>query len=90
MHKRKPPLNRVGRRRGSSYVPQEPSKQEEDHSLLSWQGMFVARTQSRKNQGLFVYPSSLNFLFLSIKAFSFSCLLTMGADPKLQFSADPE
>ena len=48
-----------------------------------------------KGHGLFVYCSPPNFLFLSIKVFSFLCWvgtciqLTMIADPELQFSDDP-
>ena len=43
-----------------------------------------------------VYYSSPNFHFLSVKGFSFPCcvktymLLTMVADPELQFSTDPK
>ena len=48
-----------------------------------------------KGHGLIVSYSPPNFLFLSIKAFSFPCYvetsawLTMVVDLELQFSADP-
>ena len=73
-------------RTGSSYAPwqQQNRIQEEDHSLQSWQGLFVARTQPRKNQGLFVNASPLNFLFLSIKAFSFSCPAHHGGRSRIE------
>ena len=57
---------------------------------------FLARTQPKKSQGLFVYCSPPNSLFPSIKGFSFPCRagvskwLAMVADPKLQFSVDPK
>ena len=63
------------------------AQQKEDSS-------FLAKTQSMKSHGLFVYYIAPNFLFLPIKAFSFLCgvvtctWLAMVADHKLQFSAN--
>ena len=56
---------------------------------------FLTMTQPMKGHGLFVYYRSPNFLFLSIKVFSFpfymeTCMwLSLVADPELQFSGDP-
>ena len=46
----------------------EPNRKKKDFSS------FLAKTQPMKSHGLFVYFSASNFLFLSIKAFSFPCL----------------
>lgn len=48
-------------------------------------------SDNEKSQTFFFYYSRPNFLFPSIKEFSFPCTwLAMIADPESQFSADPE
>ena len=90
MNKQKLQLNRVGRPEGGAPTPCNDNRAHYREEML----LFLD-TQPMKGHGLFVYYRSPNFLFLSIKVFSFPCYmetcmwLSMIADPELQFSGDP-
>lgn len=86
-------LNRAGRpKKGKVYpvMTTGPNWKKKDFTC------FLGRIQPMTSHGLFVYYNSLNFLFPSIELFSpsyhlgtYMCL-TITADPKLSFSANPQ